>query len=640
MIASAPSVSAAVKVLRGRGFAVCKPDPKEKKPTYRGWAARSLEVNDFGCGDQLGALGGALSDGGRPGHALVIIDLDAAAAVERADAHLPATDMSEGRPGKPRSHRYYLVPLDTIPKWAESTAEQGAAAARAKVGHPGPFKKQFRHRETGACVIDFIGTGGQCVCPPAVWRSKDGSRTERREWSGEDPTTPGEPAVVPFVELWRSVCDLASACGAKVPDEVPRPKAPPRPALDVPADALERRARNYLAKLPAAVSGQGGHNALMRAARVVVYGFDLGPDRGFRLLSEVFNPRCEPPWSDRELEHKVDDADRTHFDKPRGYLRDEPGPERNGHHRIAAGARPVPPAAPLTAPATEAPCRPAWEIIRDYFRAKYEPGYKAGDSIYSGSESRAVRRVEACAALPPDLIEPLLLAGDAPRYANGEPKGRDATPALFKKWAGTGWAGLITELPDEDAAELSAAVEMAADEFRRLVREALLMPVTLGQDFVLGRGGNEHLETKLEKIPLAKWCQRFAKPGPWRSIRDLQVWCKTVHKGCGELVYRIALRHELFAQIKADRRLSELGSSKFARRAQRYGIGKPGGQGDRPHGKSALILEDSFVADLLGTPEFEPHETAVEPTDRICTTSESANATPTGLQKKAPHESC
>ncbi|HJZ58322.1 MAG TPA: hypothetical protein VKE74_25490 [Gemmataceae bacterium] len=64
---------------------------------------------------------------------------------------------------------------------------------------------------------------------------------------------------------------------------------------------------------------------------------------------------------------------------------------------------------------------------------------------------------------------------------------------------------------------------------------------------------------------------------------------------------RIALRHELFSQIKADRRLIEMGSNKFSRRCERYGVGRPGGQAERPHGKWALILDDGFVADLVTT---------------------------------------
>src|SRR5262249_41229994 len=153
----------------------------------------------------VGILGGPLSDCGRPGHALVIIDLDAPEAVARADGMLPPTAMEEGRAGKPRSHRYYLVPVATIPPWAESQAEQAAPAARQQKGHPGPFLKHFRAAQTQDPVLDFLGTGGQAVAPPSV----HGGSGERREWVGGGP---GDPALVDFLHLWDAVCKLALAC--------------------------------------------------------------------------------------------------------------------------------------------------------------------------------------------------------------------------------------------------------------------------------------------------------------------------------------------------------------------------------------------------------------------------------------------
>lgn len=314
-------VNTAATLLRRRGFALCKPARADKKPTYKEWPTRSLEPHEFGPHDMLGVIGGPLSDGGRLGHATVIIDLDTAEANARADDFLVDTPMVEGRAGKPRSHRYYLVPVETIPDWAKSTADQGAAAALKKTGHPGPFTKSFRHRETNAEVFKFVGTGGQCVCPPSVW--SNGTRTELREWEGGEP---GEPASVPFLDLWRPCCELASACGAKIP------AAPPKSAgwtVRTPNDVIDRAVK-YLEKIPGAVSGCGGHNLTFAAARAAVYGFDLGAQVGFELLRDHYNLRCVPPWSERDLRHKCEDADRAPFDRPRGYLRDAAMPALNG----------------------------------------------------------------------------------------------------------------------------------------------------------------------------------------------------------------------------------------------------------------------------------------------------------------------
>lgn len=79
------------------------------------------------------------------------------------------------------------------------------------------------------------------------------------------------------------------------------------------------RARRYVARMPAAVSGSSGHNATFHAACVLVLGFGLSDGDAFALMQE-FNSRCEPPWSDRELQHKVRQADKQPGE--RNYLRD------------------------------------------------------------------------------------------------------------------------------------------------------------------------------------------------------------------------------------------------------------------------------------------------------------------------------
>jgi P4 family phage/plasmid primase-like protien len=325
--------------LRSRGFALCKPDPDEKKPTYKAWPTYSLESDDFRDGDMLGIICGPLSDGNRPGHALVEIDLDAEDAVRLADEHLPPTDMEEGRPGKPRSHRGFLVPCATIPSWAVSTAEQAAPAALEAKGHAGPFKKQFRHAQTGECVFDFIGTGGQVVCPPSH------SGGEPREWLGGEP---GEPRVVPFPQLWAAVLHLAEACGCKLPEvngTAPKPEVngtPPKqasswhtgkasPWLLSSRDSARHRAIAYVSheNCPVAISKKGGHNTMLWVARAVVYGFDLGADVGFEVLRDYYNPRCQPAWPEAQLLRKCKQADTLPFGKPRGWLLDEEQPAWN-----------------------------------------------------------------------------------------------------------------------------------------------------------------------------------------------------------------------------------------------------------------------------------------------------------------------
>lgn len=81
----------------------------------------------------------------------------------------------------------------------------------------------------------------------------------------------------------------------------------------------ERRARAYLAKIPGAISGQEGHLATWNTVAAVMVGFDLTTDETRRLIVEDYNPRCDPPWSEREIEHKLADVAKR-CERQRGYL--------------------------------------------------------------------------------------------------------------------------------------------------------------------------------------------------------------------------------------------------------------------------------------------------------------------------------
>jgi hypothetical protein len=106
---------------------------------------------------------------------------------------------------------------------------------------------------------------------------------------------------------------------------------------------VEERARKYLRKMEPAISGRGGHDQTFKAACKIGPGFDLPLEVAYRLLWTEYNPRCEPPWSEAELRHKLDDA---YANEPRrGWLRDEPlnNGRRNGKHKAAHdGAPPSP----------------------------------------------------------------------------------------------------------------------------------------------------------------------------------------------------------------------------------------------------------------------------------------------------------
>lgn len=86
---------------------------------------------------------------------------------------------------------------------------------------------------------------------------------------------------------------------------------------------IVERARRYVAKLPASISGHGGHNHLYRAAVVVVKGFGIDDeDEALEILLE-FNRRCVPRWSENELVHKIQEAQKADADD--GFLLEAQG---------------------------------------------------------------------------------------------------------------------------------------------------------------------------------------------------------------------------------------------------------------------------------------------------------------------------
>ena len=80
-----------------------------------------------------------------------------------------------------------------------------------------------------------------------------------------------------------------------------------------------QRAALWLSKVPPAVSGQSGHSATYTAAVGLVHGFQLSEGDALALLSS-WNQYCQPPWTDRELIHKIREAASKSHSKPAGHL--------------------------------------------------------------------------------------------------------------------------------------------------------------------------------------------------------------------------------------------------------------------------------------------------------------------------------
>ncbi len=277
----------AARWYRSRGYAPIPVPAGSKIPVLKGW--QTLRLVDADLPLHFNGTGNIGLLVGEPSGWLVDVDLDCAEAVTLAAEFLPATGAKSGRPGKPVSHWWYIC--------------EGAVTRK----HQDPVTRKM--------IVELRSNGAQTVVGPGTHPS------------GEpyDPLE-GEPTPIDHAELAAAVLALAEAvlkrrgCKETIASQ-PSPLGNDR-FIALPQDHIERRAAAYLDRIPPAISGSGGHSQTYAAATAMVHGFGLDAETAFRLLADRYNPRCQPPWSEKELRHKVTDAASKPHDKPLGWLRD------------------------------------------------------------------------------------------------------------------------------------------------------------------------------------------------------------------------------------------------------------------------------------------------------------------------------
>ena len=152
--------------------------------------------------------------------------------------------------------------------------------------------------------FDVRGAGGYVIAPPSIHPETGISYAWDKDHGGAD---------APIAEIPAWLLGLMQA--KRGAERAPRPTVP----SDEDRALLLRRASAYLATMPEAISGQGGHDACYAAACALVRGFGLDDGETFALLASEFNPKCKPPWSDKELRHKIKSA-AVKSTRPHGYL--------------------------------------------------------------------------------------------------------------------------------------------------------------------------------------------------------------------------------------------------------------------------------------------------------------------------------
>jgi hypothetical protein len=228
-------------------------EPYEKRPPtedeVRAW---------FGNGSRFN-IGIVCGKSGR----VVCVDLDTREAVVWATAHLPQTEMRTATHDG-REHWYYQHPGGDV---------EVSNRARIRTGDP-------------AVKIDVRGDGGQAVVPPSLHAT--GATYQRLgSWPAIDTLPVFNPA---WLEM-----------------ETPKAAATAPPRTTSPSGRDLDRARAYLHEVPGAIEGQGGDQHTFVTACRLVRDFGLNPGDARMLLAE-WNRTCQPPWTDADLDAKIDRA--------------------------------------------------------------------------------------------------------------------------------------------------------------------------------------------------------------------------------------------------------------------------------------------------------------------------------------------
>ena len=77
-----------------------------------------------------------------------------------------------------------------------------------------------------------------------------------------------------------------------------------------------KRARTYAMMIERSIQGNGGSNKLFTVACRMVRDFGLTADEARPIIHEYNKLRCDPPWEDHEIEHKLADAEAAAAKEP------------------------------------------------------------------------------------------------------------------------------------------------------------------------------------------------------------------------------------------------------------------------------------------------------------------------------------
>lgn len=134
--------------------------------------------------------------------------------------------------------------------------------------------------------------GSQSVLPPSRHASGVDYRWDVPPWDVPPPPLPD--SALQKILAWKA-------------ERTRRPKPAPTRLPPAGDDNRLERCRKYIAKMPDAVSGEGGHDATFAMA-CKLFEFGLNDAQAWGVACEFNQAKCKGPWTEADLRHKLDDA--------------------------------------------------------------------------------------------------------------------------------------------------------------------------------------------------------------------------------------------------------------------------------------------------------------------------------------------
>lgn len=225
----------------------------EKRPLYQGWQRSCVTIEDMKHAQQQHGANLGIKTGGR----LIVLDIDS---------------------DDPKKLAWVEKYVGNTPMKVQTPSGGLHCYFRTRKGVTYGNKVRLRGEP-----LDFRHEGAFVVCPPS--RTVKGAY----HWLG-DP--------LPIAELPILRVSALRERNTKRKPIVIEPEEQ--------VDQMIYRAQRYLEKI-LSISGEGGHNACFRAA-CRCRDFGLNPQQAFQLLLSWNETNAQPPWSEAELLHKVEDA--------------------------------------------------------------------------------------------------------------------------------------------------------------------------------------------------------------------------------------------------------------------------------------------------------------------------------------------